>query len=126
MNTILVIDDNHDYRENLMEILEFENYAPLGAENGAIGWQMIRQHLPSLIVCDVDMPIMNGIDLLGRTKADARFADIPFLMVSGQSDDFAERASHALAVDMFMAKPMDMDAFLATIAGFLKTEAPTA
>jgi DNA-binding response OmpR family regulator len=126
MNTILVIDDNDDYRESLMEILEFENYAALGAENGKIGWQIIRQHSPSLIICDVDMPIMNGVEVLQKTRADARLANIPFLMVSGQSREFAQRASHALAVDMYLAKPMDINALLATIAGFLNADASTA
>ena len=119
MNTILVIDDNHDYRTDLMEILKFENYATLGAENGQIGLEMIRQHSPSLIICDVDMPVMNGIEVLKTAKTDPKFAKIPFLIVSGSIDKITRNSSHDLAAEAYLAKPIDIPEFLSTIVGFL-------
>ena len=119
MNTILVIDDNHDYRAGLMEILTFEEYATLGAENGQIGLEMIRQHSPSLIVCDVDMPVLNGIEVLKTAKTDPKFAKIPFLIVTGSSDKLTRKTSHDLEAEAYLTKPIDIPEFLSTIVSFL-------
>lgn len=64
MQTILIIEDNVDYRVNLAEILQDELYYTLEAENGLIGLAMIGDHLPDLILCDIDMPIMTGVEIL--------------------------------------------------------------
>jgi len=64
MPTILIIDDNNDYRTNVADHLRLENYITLEAENGLVGMQMIRHYLPDMILCDVDMPLMDGIDVL--------------------------------------------------------------
>ena len=119
MNTILIIDDNKDYRTNLMEILKFENYATLEAENGQIGLQMIHQHSPNLILCDIDMPVMNGIEVLKTAKADPVLAKIPFLMVTGSSDEQTLKASRDLAVEAYLTKPISIPEFLSTVAYFL-------
>ena len=79
MNKILIIDDNEDDRENLIEILALELYATIEAKNGEVGLDMMRQHLPDVIICDVDMPGMNGMDVLRTAKADPICAVIPFM-----------------------------------------------
>jgi CheY-like chemotaxis protein len=124
MNTILVIDDNEDFRADLREILEFENYATLEAENGQLGLQMIRQHSPDLIVCDVEMPVMNGIDVLRTAKADPAVAKIPFLIITGRSDEQTLKTSQDLAVEAYLTKPINVTEFLSTIVSFLSAEAP--
>jgi CheY-like chemotaxis protein len=124
MNTILVIDDDYDYRSGIMEILKFENYTAIGAENGQIGLDMIRQHLPNLIICDIDMPVMNGIEVLKTVKADPVFAKIPFLIVSGGMRKLTGHISHEPAAGICFTKPLNMPEFLSTIGTFLSVEAP--
>lgn len=120
MHTILVIDDNPTYRADLLEILEYEDYAALEAENGLIGLQMIRKHSPDLVWSDVDMPVMDGIDLLRTVKADPNYARIPFVVATGRSDARTRRTAQDLGVQSFLTKPVDISLFLATIVQLLQ------
>ncbi|MDX2078465.1 MAG: response regulator [bacterium] len=118
MNKILVIDDNKDYREDLMQILEFENYASLGAENGLIGLEMIHQHTPNIIVCDIDMPVMDGIKVLRAVKAHPIYGKIPFIVTTGNKDNKTIKTLCELGAETYMAKPINIEMFLITISNF--------
>jgi CheY-like chemotaxis protein len=124
LNTILIIDDDKDYRASLVGILEFETYTALEAENGQIGLQMINQHSPDLIVCDIDMPVMNGLEVLRTAKADPIVAKIPFLIVTGSNDELTLKTSHELEVEAYLTKPVDITEFLSTVDCLLSAEAP--
>ena len=121
MNTILIIDDNQDYRSDLAEVLGFENYATLQAENGLIGWEMIRQHLPNLIICDIDMPVMDGLEVLKRTKTDSLLAKIPFLLVSGRKDKRTIKIATDLGAEQYLLKPFMIADFLSVIGSVLNS-----
>src|SRR5688572_6437594 len=86
MTTVLVIEDNREYREILVEILQLESYLTVTAANGLIGLQKLQEHLPNLIVCDVDMPVMNGLEVLRIVKADPLLSMLPFLILSAHTD----------------------------------------
>ncbi len=119
MSTILIIDDNLEYRTSLAEILGFENYRCMEAENGLAGLQIIRRTLPDLIICDVDMPIMNGIELLKTVKTDPIYSKIPFVMATGRVDTPTIRTLLELGVDTYLTKPVSISEILATIRMFL-------
>ena len=125
MNTILVIDDNTDFRRSFVEVLELENLVTLEAENGLIGLQMIQQYAPDIILCDVEMPVMNGIELLRQVKANPLLAAIPFVMITGQSDEQTRQTSQDLGVEAFLTKPVAITEFLSTIDHFLNAARPT-
>lgn len=119
MPTILIIDDNLSYRTDLAEILGFEKYETLEAENGLVGLEMIRHFLPELIICDVDMPVMNGIDVLKTVKADAVYAKIPFVVSTGHTDPLTMQTVLDLGADTYLTKPISIINLLATVGGFL-------
>jgi CheY-like chemotaxis protein len=125
MKTVLIIDDNTDYRISLVEILQLESYLTLEAENGQLGLQMIRHHSPNLIVCDVDMPVMNGIEVLRTVKTDPIFASIPFLIITGHRDEQTLKTSRALGVEAYLTKPITIPTFLSTIGHFLNERTST-
>lgn len=125
MNTILIIDDDKDSRAGLAEILELETYMTIQAENGQIGLQMINQYSPDLIVCDVDMPVMNGFEVLRTAKADPLAAKIPFLIVTGSNDELTLKTSRDLEVEAYLTKPVDITEFLSTVDCLLNAAAPT-
>ena len=118
MSMILIIDDDDDFRSGFKEVLELETYYTLEAENGLVGWQMIQQHVPDIVICDVDMPIMNGIELLRTVKSDALLKKIPFVIVSGQSDKQTLTAAYDLGVAAYLIKPVPVAQFLTTIAHY--------
>ena len=125
MGTILVIDDNEGYRANIVEVLELKAYTTLEAENGRIGLHLIHQHSPDLILCDVDMPVMNGLEVLATVKADPMYAKIPFLLITGHCDEQMLKTSHDLGVAACLKKPTTVKELLTTITHFLKEEDPT-
>lgn len=115
MKTILIIDDNLNYRTDLMEILGFEKYDALEAENGLVGLQMIRQFAPDLIICDLDMPVMDGIQVLKALRADPIHARIPFIAASGRADALTIQTLYDLGADTYLIKPVTIATFLTTI-----------
>jgi CheY-like chemotaxis protein len=118
MHTVLVIDDDNDYRSGLREILELELYQTLEAENGLVGWRMIQQHSPDLVICDVDMPIMNGFEVLKTVKSASAFANIPFVIVSGQNEQILTSA-FKLGAEVVLQKPIDITVLLSAINPYL-------
>ena len=66
--TILVIDDNNDIRENTAEILELAGYKTFTAENGKKGVEIAAKEIPSVIVCDIMMPELDGYGVLHLVK----------------------------------------------------------
>jgi phosphoserine phosphatase RsbU/P len=79
--TILSIDDEPLVRESLVAFLEDSGYTVLEAENGAIGLQMIFDRKPDLVICDLHMPVMGGLEVL--EELNKKGVDIPFIVVSG-------------------------------------------
>lgn len=122
MKKILIIDDNVDYRTDLMEILGFEQYDALGAENGLVGLQMIRQFAPDLIICDLDMPVMDGMQVLIAFRSDPAHAKIPFIVASGRADALTMQTLRDLGADTYLTKPLTTATFLTTIGDFLQVK----
>lgn len=119
MHTILVIDDDNDYRDDLREVLELELYKTIGAPNGLVGWQMVQQYLPDLVICDIDMPVMNGIEVLKTLKSTSSFANIPFVIVSGQDEPTLISASK-LGAEAVFRKPVEITVLLSAINPYLQ------
>lgn len=125
MSTILIIDDNKTYREGLIELLNLEGYMTLEAENGFLGLQIIHQYMPDLIICDIDMPVMNGIEVLQSLKSNPKFSTIPFLIVSGGSDERATKIVKELEIGAFLTKSLSVSDLLSKIAHFLNPVIPS-
>jgi CheY-like chemotaxis protein len=120
MAGILLIEDNQNLREDLLELLQLEDYQAIAAANGLIGLQMLQEFSPNLIVCDVDMPIMNGFELLQLVKADPRLALIPFLILTANRDKQTKENLRDLGADALLSKPIAIEDLLSAIAYFLK------
>ena len=65
---ILVIEDEPEMRRNITTLLRFKEYVPIAAENGRVGLEMARREKPDLILCDVMMPELSGIELAVETR----------------------------------------------------------
>jgi signal transduction histidine kinase len=101
---ILTIDDEKLIRNSFKAILEDNGYEVIQAENGQIGLEKIREHRPDLILCDLQMPKMNGLEVVRTVKAE--FEKIPILMVSGAGvlDDAIEAVR--LGAWDYLVKPL--------------------
>jgi two-component system, NtrC family, nitrogen regulation response regulator NtrX len=117
MPRILIIDDEKSIRDALADILSEENYDILTAEDGEDGLEKIQSHKIDLILCDIKMPKMDGMELL--TKATEEGFDIPFVMISAHGTiDTAVEATKKGAFD-FIQKPPDLNRILLTVRNAL-------
>jgi CheY-like chemotaxis protein len=121
MQIILLVEDNKDYRANLAELLQLEMYHTLEAENGRIGLAMIGDHLPDLILCDIDMPIMTGVEMLVLMKQDSRISGIPIIFITGHTDELTRKQVMGLGANLCLAKTVSIDDLIKFIYELLNT-----
>jgi len=123
MQTILIVEDNKDYRANLANLLQEELYYTLEAENGLIGLVMIGDHLPDLILCDIDMPIMSGVEMLVSMKQDSKISGIPIIFITAHTDELTQKHVKGLGADLCLAKTVSMGDLIKLIYDLLNTPA---
>lgn len=112
MSKILVIDDERSIRKTLREILEYENYKVDDAENGIDGIEMVKNNKYDVILCDIKMPRMDGIETLAEIE---KITDTPVVMISGHGNiETAVDAIKKGAYD-YIEKPLDLNRLLITI-----------
>ncbi len=120
MKTILLIEDDHDMRENTAEILELANYRVMKAENGKRGIEMARQNLPDLVLCDIMMPELDGYGVLHLLGRDPATAEVPFVFLSAKAERSDVRKGMELGADDYLTKPYEESELLNAIEGRLK------
>lgn len=117
MSNILVIDDDRPIRSTLREILEFEKFHVEEAEDGESAMSKVKGKKFDLVLCDIKMPKMNGIEVL--EKLQEKYADLPVVMISGHGTiETAVEAIKMGAYD-FIAKPLDLNRLLVTVRNAL-------
>ncbi len=115
---ILVVDDEKSIRASLSDILSFEGYEVDQAENGEVGYKQLKNYNYDLVLCDIKMPKMDGLDLLQKSIEDEM--DVPFVMISGHGNiDTAVEAIKQGAFD-YIAKPPDLNRLLLTVNNALE------
>src|SRR6267143_2173545 len=83
---VLVIDDTAEIRMIITESLKIYGFSTLAAEDGVSGVQMARQHSPDLIICDINMPNMDGYETLPAIRNNDATATTPFIFLSGAAE----------------------------------------
>jgi DNA-binding NtrC family response regulator len=120
MSKILVIDDERPIRSTLKEILEFEKFQVDDAEDGKAGLELIKKNKYDIILCDIKMPKMDGMEVLEATIA--LEIETPFIMISGHGNvETAVEAIKKGAYD-FIQKPLDLNRTLVTLRNALDKE----
>lgn len=108
---ILVIDDEFDVIDQVLSFLSdtFPDYTALNAPNGKIGWELIKEKRPQLVLTDWDMPELNGIRIAQLVKSNDQLKDIPVILMTGRhtSSHDLRYALGAGTVD-YLRKPLDM------------------
>lgn len=117
MAKILIIDDERAIRSTLREILEYENYEVDDIDNGLEGLELIKKKKYDLVLCDIKMNRMDGMEVLDQALAYS--PDLPFIMISGHGTvETAIEASKKGAFD-FISKPPDLNRLLITVRNAL-------
>lgn len=111
---VMVVDDDESLREGLLEYLEMQGFAPRGAVDGIDALeQLAGEPLPAVIVLDLMMPRMNGIDFREHQKKDARLAGIPLIVVTARHD--GRRQAEQMGAAGYFAKPINLDRLMETV-----------
>lgn len=105
--TILVIEDNSDVRDNIVEILELSGYKVIEAENGKVGVQKAQAELPDLILCDIMMPVMDGYGVLYILSKNKETSSIPFIFLTAKADAKEVREGMIKGADDYITKPFE-------------------
>ncbi|MDR1645898.1 MAG: response regulator [Tannerellaceae bacterium] len=111
---LLIVDDNINFREFMKQSLR-ETYAVLVAADGQEAWQMVVDKLPDIVVSDVMMPLMDGIDLCRHIKDDLRTSHIPVILLTARSAETNKLAGLEAGADDYIGKPFNMDILLLKI-----------
>ena len=115
MKKILIIEDNRELRENTAELLEFENYEVITAENGRIGIDLALRERPDLIISDVMMPELDGHDVLKALRKIAHMEKTPFIFITARAEKGDRKLGEDLGADAYLTKPYDVNELLKTV-----------
>jgi CheY-like chemotaxis protein len=111
---VLVVEDHHDTSFMLCRLLKMEGYDVEHAMDGMVGYNTASSQHPDLIVTDIQMPRMNGIEMIKRIRQDGELSDTPIIVMSAYGKRMIDDAMQAGA-DEFVEKPIDFERFLTTI-----------
>ena len=115
--TILIVEDHTDTRDALAKLLEYSGYQVVTAEDGQQGFEQACAQSPDLILADIFMPVMDGIEMIKQLRARPDCGKTPILVLSGYGNKALE-AARAGATDV-MGKPVDPSFLLETIKSLI-------
>ncbi len=112
---ILVVEDNAKNMTLLRDVLRATGYLTLEATTAEEALLLATEHRPSLVLMDVRLPAMDGIEALGRLRIDERTASIPVVAVTAQAMKGDRERFQEAGFDGYLSKPVDVDELLATV-----------
>lgn len=102
---VLVVDDNAESRDMVASVLRTRGFAVETADDGPSALERIAQRRPAVVVLDVVLPGMSGMDVLDRIRANPEHADIPVILVTGRSSDDDMLEGYKFGADYYIRKP---------------------
>lgn len=120
---ILIVEDDFLNRRLMTELFEGYGYGTLQAENGHEAIMVARASGPDLIVMDIQLPGLSGVDVVKQLKSDGDLMDVPVIGVSAMTRSKADELIRSAGFDEFISKPFDVGNMLLTVSRFLH-EAP--
>lgn len=118
-NTILLIEDNEELREFTKETFR-DSYTILEADNGEKGLEMARENVPDLVLCDIMMPGLSGLEVCRRLKADTLYSHIPILLLTARSTVPQVIEGLEAGADDYLIKPFDFKVLELKISNLIR------
>jgi CheY-like chemotaxis protein len=115
MKNILVIDDKEEIRILVKAVLGNFGFNVLEAGNGQMGVQMLRDQKPDLVICDVNMPGMDGYETLDAVRESSTTAPIPFILMTGLVSRDGFRRGMVCGADDYLVKPFTTDELIEAV-----------
>lgn len=116
---VLVVDDNPDLRSYLSRVLRQHNYRVLLARNGAEGFQLAQSHRPHLIITDLMMPLVSGLDMIRMIRTDEALKGTPVILLTARADEDTRIEGIEKGADAYLSKPFNDREVLAEVRNLL-------
>ncbi|MBN2519698.1 MAG: response regulator, partial [Bacteroidales bacterium] len=117
--TLLIVEDNEDFRFYLKDNLKNE-YNVLEAGNGFEGWRVVLESSPDLVVSDLMMPEMDGLELCNKIKTDQRTSHIPIILLTARTADQQKKEGFETGADDYITKPFNFEIFELRLKNLIK------
>jgi len=109
---VLLVEDAPILRYAFGRLLRLHGFEVMEANNGREALACLSKFRPQLIVTDLTMPVMDGVVLIERLRADPETADVPVVAITAEATEQAEQRAKRAGVDDFLAKPIDFNTLL--------------
>jgi CheY-like chemotaxis protein len=119
MARVLIVEDNRDNLELARYLLQSAGHTVLAAMNGAEGVTVAQRERPDLVVSDLQMPVLDGYEMLRTMRADSRIPRMPMIAVTAFSMPGDSTRALAAGFDGYLSKPIDPETFVQSIEAFL-------
>ena len=115
MTTVLVADDDEMFRELVTEILTQGGYSVVRAEDGQAAWDAMQRKKVDLAVLDLNMPRMDGLELTRKIRDDAKYRDLPILLLTVRAMVEDQVSGYSRGADDYLTKPFDSKMLLVRV-----------
>lgn len=121
-NLVLVVEDNAQNMMMMRDLLEAQGYEVLQALDGKQGWELAREHLPDLILMDIQLPDVSGLEVTKWLKSDDTLKTIPVVAVTAFAMKGDAEMMLEVGCDGYISKPISVAGLLQAIESFLDRE----
>ena len=115
MSTVLIVEDNEKNMKLARDVLQAKGYATLEAATGEEGVRLAKEKVPDLVLMDIQLPGINGIEAFKQIRADARTARIPVVALTASVTPTDRSQITAAGFDAFVGKPINLKEFIDTV-----------
>ena len=120
MSTVLIIEDNEKNMKLARDVLQAKGYKTLEAVTGEDGVKLAKERKPDLVLMDIQLPGINGIEAFKQIRADAATKAIPVIALTASVTPTDRTAITAAGFDAFVGKPINLREFLETVKRLLE------
>ena len=115
MSTVLIVEDNEKNMKLARDVLQAKGYKTLEAVTGEDGVRLAKENLPDLVLMDIQLPGISGIDALRQLRADPNTARIPVVALTASVTPTDRSAISAAGFNAFISKPISLKEFIDTV-----------
>ena len=115
MSTVLIIEDNEKNMKLARDVLQAKGYKTLEAVTGEEGVKLAIAHVPDLVLMDIQLPGINGIEAFKQIRADTKTARVPVIALTASVTPTDRSAISAAGFDAFVSKPINLKEFVETV-----------
>ncbi|MEO1042325.1 MAG: response regulator [Pseudomonadota bacterium] len=117
--TILVVEDNELNMKLFHDLLEVQGYGILQSDNGDDAFRLALEHIPDLILMDIQLPERSGTEVARQMKSEPKLADVPIIAITAFAMKDDEERIRASGCDDYLAKPISVTEFLEKVKRYL-------